>query len=62
MRMKKEISSEDLCDGLPDEFRMFLDYAKQLGFCEKPDYSSLRLLFHKLLVSTEPNKSLWLIQ
>ena len=62
MRMKKEISSEDLCDGLPDEFRMFLDYAKSLGFKEKPDYSSLRLLFHKLLVSIEPNKSLWSIQ
>jgi casein kinase I homolog HRR25 len=33
---------------LPNEFLMFLDYARALGFEDKPDYTYLRRLFHDL--------------
>lgn len=62
LQLKKETSIEDLCDGLPEQFAQYLYYSKQLSFTDKPDYHSLRKLFHQLLISIEPNKSLWHIQ
>lgn len=37
-----------LCSGVPDEFRIFLEYCRTLGFKDKPKYSYLRQLFRDL--------------
>ncbi len=40
---KKQLTPiKDLCDGYPDEFRKYLDYCRNLGFEETPDYDYLR--------------------
>ena len=39
---KKEITSEELCETFPEEFKYFVDYAKNLGYTENPDYEKLR--------------------
>ena len=50
--MKMKISSKELCEGLPKEFEEFLEYAKKLGYEEKPNYYyflSLLYFFHYFL-------------
>jgi hypothetical protein len=39
---------EELGDGVPDEFTVFLRYTRSLGFDEEPDYASVRHLFRAL--------------
>ena len=39
----------DLCAGLPEEFKIYLDYCRQLRFEDNPDYNYLRRLFRDLL-------------
>ena len=41
---------ETLCEGLPEEFPVYLNYVRNLQFDEKPDYSFLRKLFKDLFV------------
>ncbi|KAF8878625.1 kinase-like domain-containing protein [Infundibulicybe gibba] len=50
--MKKKLAtpSIDLCHGLPDEFRIFLDYARDLSFTDQPDYDYIRKLFRGCFV------------
>ena len=48
-----EISSTELCDGIPNEFVEFLEYIKNLGYNEKPEYEMLRHLFDNIM---EKNK------
>ena len=43
--IKSNVSVEELCEGLPYEFSEFLNYTRNLGFTEKPDYSYCRSLF-----------------
>ena len=50
---KMEISSTELCDGIPKEFVKFLEYIKNLGYNEKPEYEMLRHLFDNIM---EKNK------
>ena len=38
-----------LCDGLPEEFSVFLKYSKSLKFEERPDYTWVRRLFKDLM-------------
>ena len=45
---KKEISLDELCEGLPVEFKEFIKYAKNLEFEQKPDYSYLNGLLFKI--------------
>ena len=45
LALKKEITSEQLCDTFPEEFKIFLDYAKNLGYTENPNYEKLRYDF-----------------
>ena len=50
--MKESLSGEALCEGvLPREFARYIDYARSLGFGEKPDYSYLRRLFRRLFAA-----------
>lgn len=44
-QLKKEISIETLCKGVPDKFKEYFKYVRQLKFDEKPDYQYLRGLF-----------------
>jgi hypothetical protein len=41
-RLKKSIPSEELCKNLPNEFSIYIEYIKRLGFETKPDYFYLR--------------------
>ncbi|ARR74995.1 hypothetical protein SAGO17_0076 [Mimivirus AB-566-O17] len=52
IRKKKEsVSREDLCRGLPNEFKVYFEYVDSLGYSEKPKYSSLIKLFTDLFSS-----------
>ena len=53
LEKKMEISSTELCDGIPNEFVEFLEYIKNLGYNEKPEYEMLRHLFDNIM---EKNK------
>lgn len=47
-KKKLTITPEVLCEGLPAEFQLFLQYARSLGFSERPNYQYLRDLFSNL--------------
>ncbi|KAI8098083.1 kinase-like domain-containing protein [Gilbertella persicaria] len=46
---KQTTSVKELCDGFPEEFGIYLQYVRKLGFEETPDYDFLRELFNKVL-------------
>ena len=50
---KINIPLEELCSGLPNEFKEFIEYGRKLEFSEKPDYDFLNNL---LLKVAEKNK------
>jgi hypothetical protein len=43
--IRMAITPSTLCEGLPTEFEVFLNYACSLEFKQKPDYQYLRSLF-----------------
>jgi serine/threonine protein kinase len=47
-KKKLTITPEVLCEGLPAEFQICLQYARSLGFSERPNYQYLRDLFSNL--------------
>ena len=49
LKKKLEISSEELCKGLPKEFEIFLEYTKNIKYEEKPDYKLLHNLLDKVM-------------
>ncbi|RWS28541.1 casein kinase I isoform gamma-3-like protein, partial [Leptotrombidium deliense] len=42
---KEETTLTELCDGIPEQFKTFISYARDLKFEQEPDYSFLRSLF-----------------
>jgi hypothetical protein len=46
--MRMAITPSTLCEGLPAEFAVFLNYTRSLEFKQKPDYQYLRDLFSGL--------------
>ena len=48
--IKRNISLKDLCNGLPEEFYLYMKYSRLLRFVEKPDYKYLRKLMYSVLV------------
>ncbi|KAE8257095.1 hypothetical protein A4X13_0g2583 [Tilletia indica] len=48
---KQSTPIRELCEGFPEEFGIFLNYVRKLGFEETPDYDFLRELFTKVLRS-----------
>ncbi|KAL3965705.1 hypothetical protein ACCO45_000013 [Purpureocillium lilacinum] len=50
--MKTNTSPSRLCEGLPEEFAIYLGYVRSLGFEDRPDYAYLRHLFDRLFVSS----------
>ena len=47
---KRRMNTEDLCEGLPQEFAVYFDYIRSLDFDEKPKYSYLRKIFRDIFV------------
>jgi hypothetical protein len=47
---KKKTPIEALCRGFPNEFAIYLIYARSLKISDEPDYSHLRRTFHDLFV------------
>ena len=45
LKVKMNISSEELCKGLPKSYAAFTDYVKNLKFDETPNYNYLKSLF-----------------
>ena len=50
--MKMRTSTAELCEGIPREFRIFLEYARSLGFEETPNYTYLKELFRDLMIKS----------
>ena len=50
---KASISEEELCEGMPKEFIIFLKYARNLDYDEKPHYSALKKMFINLYNSRD---------
>ena len=48
---KKNISIEELCDGLPMEFKQYFKYCYNLNFSEKPNYRYLESLLLNVFIS-----------
>lgn len=46
---KQTTAIKDLCGAFPEEFGIYLQYVRKLGFEETPDYDFLRELFDKVL-------------
>ena len=62
--LKKAISIENLCKGLPEEFVNYLNYTRKLEFEEDPDYDYLRRLFSSILYKNQEKNDLlffWVI-
>ncbi|KAI9461557.1 kinase-like protein [Lactarius psammicola] len=49
---KQSTPISELCDGFPEEFAIYMNYVRKLGFEENPDYDFLRELFSKVLKTT----------
>ncbi|ORZ03216.1 kinase-like domain-containing protein [Syncephalastrum racemosum] len=49
---KQSTAVKDLCDNYPEEFGIYLQYVRKLGFEEAPDYEFLRELFTKAIEKT----------
>jgi len=45
---KERFPLSELCKGFPDEYKTYLNYCRNLGFKERPDYSMLLKLFRDL--------------
>ncbi|KAF9000714.1 kinase-like protein [Cyathus striatus] len=46
---KQTTPISELCEGFPEEFSIYMNYVRKLGFEETPDYDFLRELFTKVL-------------
>lgn len=46
--IKRNISLEELCEGLPEEIKLFMKYSKEMEFYQKPDYEYLKSLLLKI--------------
>ena len=43
----KNDNLEELCEGLPEEFKVYMDHVRNLGYTEAPRYDYLRRLFQR---------------
>lgn len=55
---KQSTPIAELCEGFPEEFAIYMNYVRKLGFEETPDYDFLRELFMKVLKSTGEEEDL----
>jgi serine/threonine protein kinase len=59
LQMKKAITPHILCEGLPVEFELILNHARNLKFTQRPRYQYLRGLVRKLLSKQESSTADW---
>jgi len=62
---KRTTPIKELCDGFPEEFSIYMNYVRKLGFEETPDYDYLRGLFDTVLKrmgEEEDNVFDWMIE
>jgi len=52
--IKRTISLEELCTGLPIEFSNYIRYCRELKFEGQPDYQRLRKMFRDLFFAQKP--------
>ena len=57
-KIKKSITTEKVCTGLPKEMATYLNYCKQLYFEQDPDYNYLRSLFYLILFQIKQKNDL----
>lgn len=50
-KMKQELSVEEICKELPQEFAQFIQLTRQLGFEQQPEYARYKEMFLRLLTS-----------
>eukprot|EP00467_Chlorarachnion_reptans_P009271 CAMPEP_0114498656 /NCGR_PEP_ID=MMETSP0109-20121206/6990_1 /TAXON_ID=29199 /ORGANISM="Chlorarachnion reptans, Strain CCCM449" /LENGTH=464 /DNA_ID=CAMNT_0001676151 /DNA_START=149 /DNA_END=1543 /DNA_ORIENTATION=- len=50
-KLKESTSVDDLCRELPDAFSKYINYCRNLGFSDQPDYAYLKRLFRNLFFS-----------
>lgn len=48
---KQSTPIRELCEGFPEEFEIYMNYVRKLGYEETPDYDFLRELFTKVLIT-----------
>lgn len=48
-KKKENVSIDELCKGMPNEFIKYMYYVKSLEFDEKPHYTALKKMFQRLL-------------
>ncbi|MBA42590.1 MAG: hypothetical protein CMF62_01090 [Magnetococcales bacterium] len=59
---KKEVSIEELCEGLPKCFEQYMIYCRALDFDETPDYERLRKYFFNFVKDNKVNLTYqWLL-
>jgi hypothetical protein len=53
--MNKKIYSklDEICDGLPNEFAIFLQYTRDIGFNQTPNYNFLRKLIENVCIKNK---------
>ena len=51
LEKKKETTSKDLCQGLPNIFETFVSYTRNLDYLEEPNYEHLRNLFFNYVIN-----------
>jgi hypothetical protein len=56
-RIKRAITPDELCRGLPVQFRIFMKYVFKLAYAQRPNYAYLRGLFRQLLPSQNQNQN-----
>ena len=57
---KQTTPISELCEGFPEEFTIYMNYVRKLGFEENPDYDFLRELFTKVLKTVgEPEDGIY---
>lgn len=53
MEKKDSVKLSDLCQGFPPEFQNYLQYCRNLGFKDRPDYNALRKQFRDVRARME---------
>ena len=56
LHCKSEITIDKLCQGLPDEINIYMNYCRSLAFEDKPDYANLKKMFNDYLINNNFEK------
>jgi hypothetical protein len=59
LRIKRTLSTAEICGGMPDEYQRIGDYLKALEFAQQPDYQMLKDLLREMLRSVPASEQKW---